>query len=103
MFDDKLLEDESLKKLLKQVQEKIAMMGAGGEEDDMESSSHESMESPEEEEMEHEEENTDIKDFLEGKQDPEDPIKPKTIRGGAAPQAGVSVAIEMSKKKPYKR
>jgi hypothetical protein len=100
MFDDKQLEDESLKKLLKQVQEKIAMMNEGGDEESMESSSHESMESPEEEEME--EEGPNMKDFLEGKADPEDPIKPKTMRGGAAP-AGVSVAIEMTKKKPYKR
>lgn len=100
MFDDKKLEDDSLKKILKQVQEKIACMNDG-------SSSHEDNESPEEEEKEHEDSPEDaatseLKSFIEGKEDKEDPLKPKTFRGGAAP-AGVSVAIEMTKKKPYKR
>jgi hypothetical protein len=98
MFDDKKLEDDSLKKILKQVQEKIACMN---EDKDDDSSSHEDDESPEEESAE-EAATSDLKSFIEGKEDKEDPLKPKTFRGGAAP-AGVSVAIEMTKKKPYKR
>lgn len=101
MFDDKKLEDDSLKKLLMQVQQKIAMMHDDKEEG---SDLEESLESPEEEEKEMEspeDDMDDMKSFLEGRQDPEDPIKPKTLMGGKGPS--VSVAIDLAKKKPYKR